>query len=408
MSLTDTAAKNAKPEAKPYKKADEKGLYLLVNPNGTKYWRMKYRMDGKEKVLALGVYPEVSLKDARIGRDKARKQLAEGTDPNLERKVLKANRILSAANSFKAVSEEWLEKQKPKWTEGHYKKVEARLDKNVWPWMGSIPVLDIKAATILAVLRRIESREAHYMAGRVKETVGNVMRYAVATGRAEIDPTPSLKGALTVHVTKHMPSVTDPKRVGEILRMFDAFSGTFTVKTALLLTPLVFARPGELRKMRWDDLDLEAENPMWELDLSQMKMGKPHMVPLSKQAVALIKDIQPYSGHLEYVFPGARDPKRPMSEAAINAALRSLGIDTKEELTNHGFRAMARTILRERLKFDSEVIESELSHKKTGSLGEAYDRTRFIDDRIAMMQAWSDYLDDLKAGGQVIRMPLAG
>lgn len=407
MSLTDTAVKNAKPEAKPYKKADEKGLYLLVNPNGAKYWRLKYRWNGKEKVLALGVYPEVSLKDARFGRDDARKLLTDGIDPGADRKAVKANRILSAANSFRAVSEEWLEKQKPKWSSSYFDKIKARLDKNVWPWMGDTPVSEIKAAATLAVLRRVESRGAHDMAGRVRETISNVMRYAVATGRAEFDPIPSLKGALTAHVTKHMASVTDPAQVGGILRMFDGFTGTHAVKTALNLAPLVFARPGELRQMQWSELRLDVKNPLWELDRGRMKMREEHIVPLSTQAVALIESMRPYSGHLEHVFPGARDPKRPMSDAAINAAMRRLGIDTQDELTGHGFRAMARTILRERLRFDPEWIEAQLSHKKSGALGAAYDRTLFLEERIVMMQAWSDYLDDLKAGGKVIRLPTA-
>lgn len=394
MPLSDTAIRNAKPQVKQYKLADEKGLYLLVQTNGAKYWRMKYRYAGKEKTLAIGVYPDVPLKSARDARDSARRLLAEGVDPSARKKEAKAALADAVANSFKLVGLEWLVKQKPKWSEKHYYKVRARLENNVWPWMGATPVSEVKAPAILEVLRRVEARGSHYMAGRVKETVGQVMRYAVATGRAEYDPTPSLKGALTTHVTKHMASVTDPKRVGEILRAFDAFSGTHTVRTALLLAPLVFARPGELRQMRWADLDLDAG--LWELDRGSMKMRREHIVPLSSQAIALIKDLQPYSGHLEYVFPGARDPKRPMSDAAVNAALRRLGIDTQEELTGHGFRAMARTILRERLKVDAEVIECQLSHAKQGALGGAYDRTQFLDERVEMMQAWANYLGELK------------
>lgn len=405
MTIKDTAARNAKPREKQCKLTDEKGLFLLVHPNGSKYWRMKYRIGGKEKTLSIGVYPEISIKDARTARDEARKMIAEGIDPSAEKKANKAARVEAVANSFKAVSIEWLDRQKPKWTEKHHGRVQARLENNVWPWLGAMPVSDIKASHILSVLRRVEERGANYMAGRVRETVGNVMCYAVATGRAEIDPTPSLRGALTVHVTKHMASVTDPAKVGEILRAFDAFTGTLAVRTALLLAPLVFSRPGELRQMRWVDLDLEAG--LWELDRGNMKMRRDHIVPLSTQAISLIKEMHPFSGHLEYVFPGARDPKRPMSDAAINAALRRIGIDTQNELTGHGFRAMARTILRERLRFDAEVIECQLSHAKAGALGGAYDRTQFLDERIAMMQAWANYLDDLKAGGKVIRLPAA-
>lgn len=403
MALTDAAIRTAKPTDKPYKLTDGKGLFVLVHPNGSKYWRLKYRYDGKEKTLALGVYPETLLKEARQRCDEARKLLANDMDPGNVKKAQKAARLADAENSFKAVSIEWLSKQKPAWSEGHYNRVYARLENNAWPKLGKLPISSIKPVTVLETLREIEKRNAHYMAGRVKETVGQVMRYAVATGRAEYDPTPSLKGALTAHTTKHMASVTDPKRVGELLRMFDAFSGSHAVRVALNLAPLVFARPGELRQMRWAELDLDGK--LWDLPRGRMKMRESHLVPLSTQAVALIEEMRPYSGHLEHVFPGARDPKRPMSNAAINAALQRLGIDTQEELTGHGFRAMARTILRERLGFDSEWVEAQLSHKKQGALGSAYDRTTFIEQRKEMMQAWSDYLDKLKAGAEVIPFP---
>ena len=403
MALTDAAIRTAKPAEKPYKLTDGKGLFVLVHPNGSKYWRLKYRYDGKEKTLALGVYPETLLKEARQRCDDARKLLANDVDPGNVKKAQKAARLADAENSFKAVSIEWLSKQKPAWSEGHYDRVYARLENNAWPKLGKLPISSIKPVTVLEALREIEKRNAHYMAGRVKETVGQVMRYAVATGRAEYDPTPSLKGALTAHTTKHMASVTDPKRVGELLRMFDAFSGTHAVRVALNLAPLVFARPGELRQMRWAELDLDGK--LWDLPRGRMKMRESHLVPLSTQAVALIEAMRPHSGHLEHVFPGARDPKRPMSNAAINAALQRLGIDTQEELTGHGFRAMARTILRERLGFDSEWVEAQLSHKKQGALGNAYDRTTFIEQRKEMMQAWADYLDKLKAGAEVIPFP---
>ena len=406
MPLSDTKVRAAKAAEKAYRLSDEKGLYLQVEPNGSRYWRMAYRYDGKQKTLSLGVYPDVSLAQARDRRDEARKLLANDTDPGTVKKAQKAARIADAENSFKAVSIEWLNKQKPAWSDGHYQKVYAQLDNNAWPKLGKLPVSSIKAVTVLEALRVIEKRNAHSMTGRVKETIGRVMRYAVATGRAEYDPTPSLNGACTAHVTKHMASVTDPKQVGEILRMFDAFSGSHTVRVALNLAPLVFARPGELRQMRWDELDLDGK--LWDLPRGRMKMRESHLVPLSTQAVALIKEMEAYSGHLEHVFPGARDPKRAMSNAAINAALRRLGIDTQEELTGHGFRAMARTILRERLGFDSEWVEAQLSHKKQGALGGAYDRTTFIDQRKKMMQAWADYLDKLKAGAEIIPFPAVG
>lgn len=404
--LSDALIRKAKPLEKPYKLFDGGGLFVLVNPNGSKYWRMKYRIVGKERLLSIGIYPDVPLMDARSRRDEAKRMIAAGIDPCEAKRAQRAAIRDAAENSFKAVSLEWLAAQKPGWSQGHYDRVYARLENNAWPKLGKLPVSSIKPVTVLDALREIEKRNAHYMAGRVKETIGQVMRYAVATGRAEYDPTPSLKGALTAHVTKHMASVTDPKQVGEILRMFDAFSGSHTVRVALNLAPLVFARPGELRQMRWDELDLDGK--LWDLPRGRMKMRESHLVPLSTQAVALIEEMRPHSGHLEHVFPGARDPKRAMSNAAINAALRRLGIDTQDELTGHGFRAMARTILRERLGFDSEWVEAQLSHKKQGALGNAYDRTTFIEQRKKMMQAWADYLDDLKAGGKVIRLPVAG
>ncbi len=396
MSLSDLAVKSAKPKDKAYKLVDGRGLCLLVSPTGAKYWRFNYRFDGKQKTLAVGVYPVVTLKDARERCEAARKLIEAEVDPSSNKKARRKSRVEAAANSFEVVSREWLETQKPKWTENHYKRVFARLEKNVWPKIGKLPISQIKPLTVLDVLRVVEKRGAHYMAGRVKESIGNVMRYAIVTGRAEYDPTPSLKGALTVHVEKHMASVTDPKRVGQLLRAFEAFTGTHAVRVALNLAPYVFARPGELRQMQWADLQLKGKKPVWSLDRGSMKMRRDHAVPLSKQAVALIKEMEPFSGHLDYVFPGARDPKRPMSDAAINAALRRLGIDTQDELTGHGFRAMARTILRERLKFDAEVIECQLSHAKQGPLGAAYDRTLFMDDRFKMMQQWADYLDGLR------------
>lgn len=403
MALTDTTARSAKPAEKQFKLADEKGLFLLITPAGGKYWRMKYRYAAKEKTLALGVYPEVSLKEARIARDDARKLLSNGVDPGALKKAEKVARIAAAGNSFKAVSLEWLVKQAPRWSQRHHERVTRRLEQYAYNDLGSLPVSEVKAPTVLAVLRKLESKRTLHTAAKVRQAIGQVMRYAVATGRAEYDPTASLKGAIETYAVKHMASVTDPKHVGALLRMFDAFDGTHTVHSALRLAPLLFARPGELRQMRWADLDMDAG--LWLLDRGSMKMRRDHVVPLSAQAKAIIEGMRPFSGHLEYVFPNARDPKRAMSDAAVNAGMRRLGIDTQNELTGHGFRAMARTILRERLKFDAEIIECQLSHVKQGSLGGAYDRTQFLDDRIKMMQAWANYLDDLKAGGKVLRMP---
>lgn len=401
MPLQDATVRTAKPEAKPYKMGDERGLFVLVHPNGSKYWRMKYRIDGKEKLLALGVYPEVGLKEARERRDDARKILDNGGDPASVKKTQKAVRIERAENTFKAVALEWYEKQKPLWSEGHANKTLAMLKNDTFKKLGDLPVAEITAPVILETLNTVQDRGALYTAGRVKESIGRVMRYAVATGRTNFDPVPSLKGVLTAHVEKHMASVTDPKRLGEILRLWDTSTTGITVRSAMNLAPLVFVRIGELRRARWADIDFDKAE--WRYLIS--KTQTPHIVPLSKQALALIEGMKPTSGHLEYVFPGRHDPKKPMSEAAINVALRRLGISTQDELTGHGFRAMARTMLDEVLGYPPHVIEHQLAHTVKDPLGRAYNRTAHLAERKKMMQAWSDYLDKLKAGAEVIPFP---
>ncbi len=401
MPLTDAEVRTAKPAATPYKMGDERGLFVLVHPNGSKYWRMKYRIDGKEKLLALGVYPEVGLKEARERRDDARKILDNGGDPSSVKKTQKATRIERAENTFKAVALEWYEKQKPLWSEGHATKTLAMLENDTFKKLGDLPVAEITAPVILETLNSVQDRGALYTAGRVKESIGRVMRYAVATGRINFDPVPSLKGVLTAHVEKHMASVTDPKRLGEILRLWDTSTTGITVRSAMKLAPLVFVRIGELRRARWADIDFDKAE--WRYLIS--KTQTPHIVPLSKQALALIEGMRPTSGHLEYVFPGRHDPKKPMSEAAINVALRRLGISTQNELTGHGFRAMARTMLDEVLGYPPHVIEHQLAHTVKDPLGRAYNRTAHLAERKKMMQAWSDYLDKLKAGAAVIPFP---
>lgn len=401
MPLQDATVRTAKPEAKPYKMGDERGLFVLVHPNGSKYWRMKYRIDGKEKLLALGVYPEVGLKEARERRDDARKILDNGGDPANVKKTQKAVRTERAENTFKAVALEWYEKQKPLWSEGHANKTLAMLKNDTFKKLGDLPVAEITAPVILETLNTVQDRGALYTAGRVKESIGRVMRYAVATGRTHFDPVPALKGVLTAHVEKHMASVTDPKRLGEILRLWDTSTTGITVRSAMNLAPLVFVRIGELRRARWADIDFDKAE--WRYLIS--KTQTPHIVPLSKQALALIEGMRPTSGHLEYIFPGRHDPKKPMSEAAINVALRRLGISTQDELTGHGFRAMARTMLDEVLGYPPHVIEHQLAHTVKDPLGRAYNRTAHLAERKKMMQAWSDYLDKLKAGTNVIPFP---
>lgn len=399
MPLTDTTIRNTKPSDKPFKLSDEKGLFLLVTPSGGKWWRLKYRFGGKEKQLSLGTYPDVSLKQAREKRDAARNQLANGADPSEERKSAKDALIVSSTNSFESVCREWLENKRSTVEEAQYKKALARLEKDVFPWLGKLTIADITPPEILKVLRRIDERGARYTAHKVKSEISQCFRYAVATGRALRDPCPDLKGAIPPPKTEHMPSITTTKEVGELLRAIDGFRGTFIVKCALQLAPLLFVRPGELRKAEWTHIDLEKAE--WKYRVT--KTDTDHLVPLSTQAVALFKEIQPLTGHARYVFYGARDHARPMSDAAINAALRRMGYDTKTEITGHGFRAMARTILAEELHQKPEVIEHQLAHKVPDALGSAYNRTKFLKERKLMMQIWSDYLDKLKKDGEKLK-----
>jgi integrase len=401
MALTDTAIRSAKPGDKSLKLADEKGLFLLIHPNGSKYWRQKYRYNGKEKTLAHGVYPDVGLKDARERRDAARKLLADGIDPGENRKVQKSAKVERAANSFEVIAREWFAKNRESWAVSHADKIIARLENDVFPWLGGKAIAEITAPDVLSVLRRIEGRGTNDTAHRAKSNISQVMRYAIATGKADRDPCPDLRGALPPLRHDNFASITEPAKVAELLRAMDAFSGTFVVKSALLLAPMLFVRPGELRKALWADIDLDKAE--WRYFVTKTKTE--HSVPLASQAVAILKDLHALTGHGANVFPG-RDPQKPMSEAAINAALRRMGYDTKTEITGHGFRAMARTILHEELHQKPEVIEHQLAHKVPDSLGTAYNRTKFLKERKAMMQIWADYLGKLKAGAEVI--PLHG
>ncbi|GJH07734.1 integrase arm-type DNA-binding domain-containing protein [Caballeronia novacaledonica] len=394
MPLTDVAIRAAKPADKPLRLFDADGLYLEVAPAGGKWWRFKYRFEGKEKRISLGVYPDVGLRDARERRDGARKLLANGVDPGVARKVQKAAAVERSANSFEAVAREWFARYSPGWAKSHADKIMARLEKDAFPWLGSRPIAQIKAPELLSVLRRVEGRGAVDTAHRVQQNCGQVFRYAVATGRAERDVSADLKGALPPARHTHFASVTNPQEVAALLRALDGFQGTFVVQCALRLAPMFFVRPGELRNAEWSQFNLDQAE--WRYTVSKTKTE--HLVPLAKQAVAILRELYALTGHRQYVFPG-RDVKKPMSGAAINAALRRLGFDTKTEITGHGFRAMARTILHEQLRFPSEVIEHQLAHKVSDSLGTAYNRTKFIDDRVAMMQKWADYLVTLKADG---------
>jgi len=419
MPLTDTAIRNAKPgktpagtvTTKPYKMADAGGLYLEITPTGGKYWRLKYRIGGKEKRLSLGVYPDVPLAKARERRDEARKRLADGIDPSEHRKATKAARSDRAANSFEVVAREWYGKLAPTWNPAHGDRIIRRLERDIFPWIGGRPVAEVTAPELLAVLRRIEARGAVETAHRALGNCGQVFRYAIATGRAERDPSSDLRGALPPVKGAHFAAVTEPERFAEVLSALDGYIGTPTVQCALRLTPLVFVRPGELRKARWADIDLDAAE--WRYTVT--KTGTPHIVPLATQAVAILRELHKLTGRSEFVFPGARTNGRPMSDNAILAAMRRLGIP-KEEMIGHGFRAVARTILDEVLGVRPDLIEHQLAHAVRDPNGRAYNRTAHLPERRKMMQAWADYLDGLKRGpaaapvghAEQLRSPKAG
>lgn len=402
MALTDTALRKAKPADKPVKLADRGGLYLLLKPTGARWWRWDYRrpVSGKRNTLSLGTYPDVSLALARERRDEARRLLAQGVDPGETRKAEKAAGEQRAANSFEVVAREWLAKQS--WVPGYITKVTAWMANDVFPYIGSRPIAGLSAPDFLAVGRRIEERGAIESAHRILQNCSQVMRYAIATGRAERNPVPDLKGALTRPPKRHFASIVDPKQVGALLRAIDGYAGSPEVRAALKMAPLVFVRPGELRQAEWAEFDLDAEDadhqpvPFWDIPASRMKMREPHLVPLAPQAVAILRELQPLTGRGRYVFPSARSPKRPMSNNAVNAALRRMGFDS-DTMTGHGFRATARTILDEVLGFRPDWIEHQLAHAVRDPNGRAYNRTAHLADRRKMMLAWATYLDGLKA-----------
>lgn len=397
--LTDKAIRNAKPGARPARLADARGLYLEVTPAGGKWWRFRYRFGGKEKLLSMGVYPDVPLLKARERRDEARKLLADGIDPSEHRKATKTARADRAANSFEVVAREWYGKLAPTWNAAHGDRIIRRFERDIFPWVGGRPVAEVTAPELLAVLRRIEARGALETAHRALGTCGQVFRYAIATGRAERDPSGDLRGALPPVKGEHFAAVTEPKRLAEILRALDGYQGTFTVQCALRLAPLVFVRPGELRKARWADIDLDAAE--WRYTVT--KTDTAHIVPLASQAVAILRELHALTGHGEFVFPGARTNGRPMSDNAILAAMRRLGIP-KDEMSGHGFRAVARTILDEVLGVRPDLIEHQLAHAVRDPNGRAYNRTAHLPERRKMMQQWADWLDRQKAGADVIQL----
>lgn len=391
MALTDTKIRTLKPREKAYKLADERGLFLLIKPSGAIYWRFKYRFSDKEKLLAFGIYPDLSLADARDKRDEARKLLAKGIDPGLAKQMAKRSTKVAAKNSFEAVACEWHAKVSSQWDTGHAEKVLRRLEKDVFPWLGGRPVSEITAPELLSVLRRVESRGATEIARKIHQTCGQVLRYAIATGCAERNPVPDLKGALQPTSKRHFASITDPKEIGKLLRAINDYQGSFVTKCALRLAPLVFVRPGELRHAEWSEIDFEKAE--WRIPAAKMKMRSLHLVPLSEQAISILQELHPLTGDGKYAFPSVRTSNRPMSENTVNAGLRRLGY-TKEEMTGHGFRSMASTLLNEQ-NWNSDAIERQLAHAERNSIRAAYNYAEHLPERKKMMQAWADYLGEL-------------
>lgn len=395
MSLTAIQVKNAKPSDKQQKLADGDGMFLLIHPNGSKYWRLKYYFEGKEKVLALGVYPHTSLLDARAKTADARKRLANNIDPSLLRKTQKLKAIQNAASTFEIVSREWHEKQSVKLVPKNAARNLSILVRNVFPYIGSVPISQVTASQLLEVIQRIEKKGIIESAHRAMQICGQILRYAIATGRAQTDLSLVLKGALTPVKEKHHASITEPKKVADLLNAIDGYEGAFVTKCALKLAPMLFVRPGELRHAEWSEFTKdEEEKAEWRIPASKMKMNEVHIVPLASQAVSILRNLREHTGHGKYLFPGVRTADRPMSENTVNAALRRLGY-TKEEMTGHGFRSMASTILHEQA-WSHDAIERQLAHAERNKISAAYNYAQYLDIRREMMQSWADYLDGLK------------
>jgi integrase len=391
-TLTESAIRGAKPKDKAYKLFDEQGLFLLVTPPGGRLWRFKFRYGGVEKLLAIGAYPDVPLKRARQKRDEVRRLLADGIDPSAKRQAERS----AQADTFKAIALEWLAKQKL--ADSTREKAEWTFETLLFPFLGAKQVASITAPDVLAALRRIEAQGKHETAHRAKQRAGQVFRYAIATGRAEHDVTADLRGALAPVEAQHFAALTDPQRVGELLRAIDGYVGQPGVAAALKLAPLVFVRPGEVRGAQWSEFDLERSE--WRIPAERMKMGELHIVPLSRQVVAILLELHPLTGPEGYVFPSLRTRERPISEVTLNAGLRRLGYGSDDQ-TAHGFRTTASTLLNEQ-GWHPDLIELQLAHAERNKVRAAYNRAQRLDERRKMMQAYADYLDGLKAGGNVV------
>lgn len=394
MALTDIKVKKAKAKEKRYRIADGDGLYLDVRTSGKKGWLFRYQLNGKRSAISLGEYPAVSLQKARIARNKQRELISMGIDPVAEKKASKAKES-AQAETFEFVAREWMEKHTADKAPGHTQTIVSRLENNVFPFIGKRPVSELDAGDMLAVVRRIERRGAIEVARRTRGICSQVFRYAISTGRALRDPAADVRGVLPSIKTKHHASITDPTGIGELLNAIDAFTGTFVVKAALRFAPLVFVRPGELRYAEWEEINIESKE--WRIPAEKMKKRRPHIVPLSHQAVEVLREAREVTRVSKYVFPSIRTNDRPMSENTVNVALRRLGY-SKDEMTCHGFRSMASTRLHEMGMWNSDAIERQLAHVEGNSVRAAYNYAEHLPERVKMMQFWADYLDNLRAG----------
>jgi integrase len=407
--LTDIDCRKAAcpPDAKRRRLTDSSGLYLEVSPGGSKRWFWKFYPDGKESRLALGSYPDVSLKAARQARDDARRTRQSGANPVQVKRAERAAQAISSANTFEAVAREYHAAKRGAWSENHGSQWLRCSEKDLFPRIGSMPLADVTAPVLLDVLRKVQARGAIRMAHDLREFAGAVFRYGIATGRCDRNPALDLRGALIPFVEKNLAAVLEPTKAGELLRAIDAYAGQETTRAALRLSALLFQRPGNIRQMEWAHVDLDGA--LWTIPAASMKRtvqgkvnGRPHFVPLAPQAVAVLRDLQPLTGKGRYVFPSLLDDKRPMSDNTVRTALRRMGYEN-DEMTAHGFRAMARTLIVERLPgIAPDVIEAQLAHGKSGPLGTAYDRAEYMDQRRAMMTAWAGYLDQVRSGAQVL------
>jgi integrase len=392
-ALSESRIRTAKPAAKPYKLFDERGLFLLVTPAGGRLWRFRYRLGGVERLLTLGAYPDVPLKRAREKRDEARKLVADGVDPSARRQAERS----AAANTFVAVADEWLMIKRRSLAPGTWQRDHDQLHKWVVPYLGNRAIASIEAPDLLEVLRRIEAKGISDTAHRTREVCGRVFRYAIATGRATRDITADLRGALAPRTTKNYAAVTDPTKVGELLRAIDGYDGQPATAAALKLAPYVFVRPGELRAAEWSEFSLYGPEPEWRIPATRMKMGEAHIVPLARQVVAILHELRPITGKQRYVFPAIGGGGRPLSENTLNGALRRLGYSS-EQMTAHGFRSIASTLLNER-GVNPDLIELQFAHAERNKVRAAYNRAQRLGERRLMMQQWSDYLDTLRVHG---------